>query len=462
MAPIYPVGSLVARAWRSLAVRQLPLLLLLACMPAALSAQLRPPQEPAMTRFLRYVKIDTQSAEDQEKVPSTEKQFDLARLLERELKALGVEEVRVTEHAFVYATIPGNLPDNSQVPVIGFIAHLDTSPGVSGANVTAIIHTNYAGGDIVLPKDPSQVISVEQNPGLKDLIGDDIITTDGTTLLGADDKAGIAAIMTLIDILRQNPNLPHGTFAVAFTPDEEVGAGIEKFDVQGFGAKLAYTVDGGPLGEISDETWNARTAIVTFTGKNTHPGTAKGVMINSLYAAGHFLTLFPQDMLPETTVGRTGFVHPSTASMTEDQSVIRVLLRDFEQSGLEQKGELMNRMVEETRRRFPQVKINLELREGYRNMKEVLRNYQPLTEFAFEAARRAGLTPFLKPVRGGTDGARLTFMGLPTPNLFTGGHNFHGKLEFNSRRGLEKTTETLLHLVQIVAAKGESLLRDPQ
>src|SRR6185369_4025965 len=270
------------------------------------NAQLKPPTESAMERFLRYVKIDTQSQEDQITVPSTRKQLNLANLLAKELTALGTQNVRVSEFGIVYATVPGNLPDNSRVPVVGFISHMDTSPAVSGANVTAVIHKNYQGGDIVLPKDPTQVISVDKNPILKEMIGDDIITADGTTLLGSDDKSGIAAIMTMIDTLKQNPQIKHGTLAIAFTPDEEVGGGIEKFDLKAFGAKLAYTVDGGELGEISNETWSARTATVTFQGKSTHPGSANGIMVNAMYALADYLERFPHDMLPETTEKRVG------------------------------------------------------------------------------------------------------------------------------------------------------------
>jgi len=419
--------------------------------------QVRPPRERAMDRFMRYVKIDTQSAEDQNTVPSTKKQFDLARLLEKELKDLGAQDVRVSEFATVYARLQGNLPDNSKVPVIGFIAHIDTSPAVSGANVHPIVHKNYQGGDIVLPNDKSQVITIAKNPDLKNFIGDDIITANGTTLLGSDDKAGIAGIMTMIDTLRENPQIKHGTIVVAFTPDEEVGGGIDKFDVKGFGADFAYTVDGGELGEINDETWNASTATVTFHGKNTHPGTANGVMINSLYAAGYFLTLFPQNMLPETTEGRVGFVHPYTSTMTEEESSIKILLRDFEASGLEQKAEVLKKMVDQTQSRFPNVKIDMDIREDYKNMKQVLKDYPQLTAFAFEAARRAGVKPFLKATRGGTDGSTLTFRGLPTPDLFTGGHNFHSKLEFNSREGLQKTTETIVNLVQIFAEQDQGI-----
>lgn len=406
------------------------------------------------SRFLRYAKIDTQSKEDQDKVPSTDKQFALAKLLAQELKALGAQNVRVSEFGIVYATVSGNLADNSKVPVVGFIAHMDTSPEVSGANVNPIIHKNYQGGDITLPKDPTQVITAAKNPDLKNLIGDDIITADGTTLLGSDDKAGCAEIMTMVDILIHNSQVKHGTIAVAFTPDEEVGGGIEKFDVQGFGAKFAYTVDGEELGEISNETWSARTATVRFHGKSTHPGTAKGVMINSLYAAADFLTRFPKEMLPETTEGRVGFVHPYLGNLDAEDSVIKILLRDFEMGGLNAKEKLIREMARATGEKFPQVKITVEVKEDYKNMKEVLKDYPQLTDYAIEATRRARLNPHIKAVRGGTDGANLTFRGLPTPNLFTGGHNFHGKLEFNSARGLAKTTETLVNLVQIFAEKG--------
>jgi tripeptide aminopeptidase len=423
---------------------------------SAQAQSLKPAKETALDRFLRYAKIDTQSAEDQPTVPSTKKQFNLANLLAKELKEIGAQNVRVSEFAIVYGTVPGNLPDNSKVPVIGFISHMDTSPAVSGENVNPIIHKNYQGGDIVLPKDPTQVITVAKNPVLKELIGDDIITADGATLLGSDDKAGIAEIMTMIDTFMQNPQLKHGTVAVAFTPDEEVGGGIDKFDVEGFGAKLAYTVDGESLGEISNETWSARTATVTFKGKSTHPGTAKGIMINAMYALADYLGRFPHDMLPETTDGRVGFVHPYTGVADVEQSSVKILLRDFDVSGLDAKEKMLRDMVAQAQAKFPEVKISIEVKENYKNMKEVLKNYPELTDNAIEAAKRAGLKPFIKPIRGGTDGSNLTFRGLPTPNLFTGGANFHGKLEFNSRGGLEKSTETLINLVQIFAEKAKA------
>lgn len=419
------------------------------------STQTRAPQEPALSRFLRYSKIDTQSKEDQTTVPSTQKQLDLAKLLASELKTLGAQNISISEYGIVYASVPGNLADNSKAPVIGFISHMDTSPSVSGANVNAIIHKNYQGGDIILPMDKTQIITVEKNPVLKDMIGDDIITADGTTLLGSDDKSGCAEIMTMIDTLRQNPQIKHGTIAIAFTPDEEVGGGIDKFDVKAFGAKFAYTVDGETLGEVNEETWSASTATVTFKGKSTHPGTAKGVMINAMYAVADYLSRFPKDMLPETTEGRVGFVHPYMGTIDVEESSLKILLRDFDISGIRAKEAILREMVAKTSQQFPEVKIDIKFEENYKNMKEVLKDYPQLTENAMEAARRAGLRPFIKPIRGGTDGADLTFRGLPCPNLFTGGHNFHGKLEFNSRLGFEKSTETLVQLVQIFAGGGK-------
>jgi tripeptide aminopeptidase len=429
-------------------------LLLVFCLFAPVYAQTKPPTESALDRFLRYAKIDTQSAEDQNTVPSTKKQFDLARLLEKELKDLGVQKVRVSEFGIVYGVVQGNMPGNSKVPTIGFIAHMDTSPAVSGANVNPIIHKNYQSGDIVLPNDKTQVITIAKNPDLKNLIGDDIITADGTTLLGSDDKSGCAEIMTMIDTLKQNPQIKHGDIAIAFTPDEEVGGGIDKFDIEGWGAKFAYTVDGEQLGDISNETWSARTAIVTFHGRSTHPGTAKGIMINSMYPAGDFLAQFPMVKIrPETTEGRIGFVHPYVGSLDIETSTVKILIRDFDLSGVTAKEVLLKQLVAKTQRKFPAVKIDYDSKLGYLNMKEVLKNYPQLTDYAIEASKRAGMSAQLRPIRGGTDGSNLTTRGLPTPNLFTGGHNFHGKLEWNSRRGLEKTTETLVNLVQIWAEK---------
>jgi tripeptide aminopeptidase len=413
-----------------------------------------PPTEAAIGRFLRYVRIDTQSREGQPIVPSTPGQWTLANLLARELKDLGIADVRVSEHCVVYASMPANISNATRVPVIGFISHVDTSPAVSGANVKPIVHTNYQGGDIVLPADTTQIITVAQHPILLTMIGDDIITTDGTTLLGSDDKAGVAAIMTMVDLLGRNPEIPHGTIKVAFTPDEEIGVGIEQFDVAGFGAEFGYTVDGDAPGEIGNETWSARAATVTFHGRSTHPGTAKGVMVNAIYAFADYVSRMPADMLPETTEGREGFVHPYIGVADVETSHVKVLLRDFDMSGLESKEQFLRDLATATEQRFPGVRVDVVVQENYRNMHEVLKDYPQLTENALEAARRAGLTPFTRAIRGGTDGSKLTFRGLPCPNVFTGGQNFHSKLEFNSRRHLEQTSETLVHLVQIFAEQG--------
>lgn len=416
-----------------------------------MTTTLKPPSERVVDRFLRYVRIGTQSREDQDTVPSTPTQWELANLLATELEQLGASDVHVSDFCMVYASIPATMPDASGVPTVGLLAHVDTSSAVSGSNVNPIIHRNYQGGDITLPADPSQVITVAQHPVLNDLIGDDIITTDGTTLLGSDDKAGVAAIMTLVDTLAANPQLMHGRIRVAFTADEEVGVGINKFDITEFGADFAYTVDGDTLGEINEETWNARTATVTFLGKSAHPGSAKGVMVNAMYAMADFLSHMPHDMLPETTEEREGFVHPYTGVLDIERSSVKVLLRDFDVSGLEEQERLVRTVASESAARVPGVTVRIEIVENYRNMKEVLREHPEITQYALEAARRAGLTPLLRPIRGGTDGSKLTFRGLPCPNIFTGGHEFHSKLEFNSRRGLEKTTETLVHLVQLIA-----------
>ena len=416
----------------------------------------RPPAESVVARFTRYAAIDTQSADDVRSVPSTPTQWELGRLLVDELHKLDVPDAWLSDTCVVYATVPPNLDEAAHVPVVGLIAHMDTASAVSGANVKVMIHSDYQGGDIVLPGDPTQVISVAENPVLRDMLGDDIITADGTTLLGSDDKAGIAEIMTTVDTLRQNPQIRHGPIAIAFTPDEEPGSGIEAFDVLRFGAAFAYTIDGQGLGVIYDETWHARTATVTFRGRNTHPGTAKGILVNSVFALADFVSRLPPDMLPETTDGRAGFVHPTRGSIEVEESTLVIGLRDFETSGLDAQERLLREIASDTQARLPDVRIAMEVREMYRNIKDVLKEHPHLIETAIEATRRAGLTPTVQPIRGGTDGAYLTFRGLPTPDLFNGGYNYHSKQEFTSRRGLEKTTEMLVHLVQIVADKTPS------
>ncbi len=307
-------------------------------------------RESVVHRFLRYVRVDTQSAENQGNTPSTAKQWDLVRMLASELEQLSAQNVRTSEHGMVVATVPATVANADAIPTVGFLAHVDTSPAVTGASVQPVVHENYQGGDIVLPGDPTQVITVAQNPDLEKLKGDDIITTDGTTLLGSDDKAGVAAIMTLVDVLLSNPSIPHGAVAVAFTTDEEIGTGIEKFDIEAFGARYAYTVDGGPLGELNDETFSARTANVTFHGKSTHPGTAKGVMVNAIHALAAFVARLPHDMRPETTEKRVGFVHPYIGTADVETSSLKVLLRDFDLSGLETQEGLLRDIARETER----------------------------------------------------------------------------------------------------------------
>jgi tripeptide aminopeptidase len=412
-------------------------------------AQTRPPREAVLDRFIRYAKINTQSKEDTGKVPSTDAQFDLARLLAKELTALGVDQVRVSEHGIVYGLLPSNLPPGSRAPAVGFISHMDTAPNEPGAGVTPIVHRNYQGGDIILPADTSRVIRVSENPGLKDLIGDDIVTSDGTTLLGSDDKSGCAEIMTLIDVLRSNPGIEHGAIAVAFMPDEEVGGAVEYFDIPGFGAHLAYTVDGGALGGVNDETFSARTAYVTFKGRDGAP--LKGRLVNSLYAVSDFVARIPPGLRPENVEGREGYVHPYTATLNTGESALKLRLRAFKTSELDAQEAMLRSLIDSVAAKYPSVKVSIDVKQFYSNMKDSLDRYPALIANAMEATRRVGLTPSLTPIRGGTDGSNLTSRGLPTPDLFTGGHNFHTRLEFNSRRGMEKTVEMLVQLVQIYA-----------
>jgi tripeptide aminopeptidase len=316
--------------------------------------------------------------------------LEFAKMLAKELEDLGTKNVRVSEFGFVYAQIPSNLTNSSTVQVIGLIAHMDTAPEVSGSGVKPIIHENYRGDDIVLPGDSTQIITIEKNPALKNMIGDDIITSDGTTLLGSDDKTGCATIMTLVDLLLQNPQIKHGTIAVSFTPDEEIVTGIEKFDIEGFGAKYAFTVDGGPLGCITNETWNARSVSITFKGHNVHPGSAKGKMVNSLYSFAAFISKLPIELRPESSEGREGFLHPTSGNAIAEQSNLQIILRDFDKTGLKYKEDLLRKLAQEIERDFPGVIISLAVDEQYQNMNEVLKNYSELIANAMEAARSGG------------------------------------------------------------------------
>ncbi len=427
--------------------RLIIILSLVAVTPIA--AQQRPPSESVLSRFLRYVRIDTQSAEDQGRVPSTPKQFALSRLLAKELESLGAAEVRVDEHAIVYAKVPGNLPSGHEAPVLGFLSHLDTAPNVSGTAVTPVVHAGYRGGDITLPGDPTQIIRAADNPDLGSLVGDDIVTADGTTLLGSDDKAGVAEIMTLVDLLAHNPEIQHGTLAIGFLPDEEVGGAVAVFDLKGFGARFAYTVDGGGLGGINDETFSARSAYLTFKGRDGAP--VKGRLVNSVYAAADFIGRIPPSIRAENVEGREGYLHPYVGNLTVGESTLKLRMRDFTRKGLDDQEALLRSLMAETQARFPAVAIGFDVKDLFFNMKDSLTRYPKLIEHAMAATRRAGLEPRLSPIRGGTDGSNLTNRGLPTPDLFTGGHNFHTRLEWNSRRGLEKTVEMLVRLVGLFA-----------
>jgi len=416
-------------------------------------------QRKLIERFFQYVKIDTQSQEDvEDQCPSTEKQKDLSRLLVTELNEIGLMDAEMDEHGYVMATLPGNLStdDEKKVPVIGFLGHVDTSPEVSGKDVKPIVHENYQGGDIVLPGDPTHVIRVDENPELKKYIGDDIITSDGTTLLGADNKAGITEIMSMLEHFIQNPKIPHGKIRVGFTPDEEVGTGTKYFDVKKFGADFAYTVDGEKMGEIENETFNASTAVFTITGINLHPGYAKGKLVNAIRIAADILMELEDDPAPETTEKREGYLHPYVIQGGVEETTIKVLIRDFDMEGMEQKGKRLQAIRKKISEKHSKAKINLDIQESYKNMRIKFDEDSRVVEYALEAVRQAALEPKLQIIRGGTDGARLSFMGLLTPNIFTGGMNFHGKTEWIPVKAMEKAVETLINLVQIWKEKSLS------
>lgn len=411
----------------------------------------RRPESP-LDRFLRYVRVDTQSAEDAPKVPSTPGQLDLARLLVRELRALGVPRVSVDAHGYVMAALPGNLPARhpakGKVPRIGLVAHLDTSPSAPGAGVKPKVIT-YRGGDVVLREDPPVAIRADENPALADEVGRRIVTSDGTTLLGADDKAGVAVVMALVEELLR-PDAPlHGPVRIAFTPDEEVGKGTSHFDLRRFGADVAYTFDGTGTGELNRETFSADAAVVTIRGRNVHPGQAKGIMVNALKALADVLVRLPKDLSPETTEGREPFVHPHTAGGDESLATLKLLLRDFETKGLAKQRGILEGILAEVRRLHPGAKLELSVTESYRNMREGLEQDPRVTAALEEATRRAGVEPRWVPIRGGTDGSRLTAMGLPTPNVFVGGHGFHGPAEWLSVPGLEASLATARALLGV-------------
>ncbi|MBP9005745.1 MAG: peptidase T [Candidatus Marinimicrobia bacterium] len=409
-----------------------------------------------LERFFRYVKIDTQSQEDvTDRYPSTAKQLDLAKILVKELSDLGLKDAAMDEFGIVMATLPSNLAptEAARVPVIGLLAHLDTSPEVSGKDVKPIIHQNYRGGDIKLPGDPNVIIRQSENPILAEKIGEDIVTSDGTTLLGADDKAGIAEIMSFLSYLQKHPDIKHGTLRIAFTPDEEVGAGTDHFDVKIFGADFAYTVDGETVGEIEIETFNASAGIFTVHGINVHPGYAKGKMVNAIPIAAEIVRLIDREPSPATTEKREGYLHPYVIEGGVEKVTLRVLLRDFDADGIRAKSVRLNEIRDQVASQFPRARIELEVKESYKNMYVKLAENPKVIEYALEATRRAGIQPKTQIIRGGTDGAKLCFMGLPTPNIFTGGHNFHSKQEWISVQDMEKTVATLVNLVQVWVEK---------
>ena len=412
--------------------------------------------ETALDRFVRYAKVDTQSRDDAESYPSTQKQFDLLNMLVEELLALGLQDTAIDQYGYVTATVPSNLPNGhpagGKVPTIGFVAHVDTSPSASGANVKPQVFT-YTGGDLVLPGDTSVVIRTAENPELVHNVGKTIVTSDGTTLLGADDKAGLAIIMTAVQSLVKNPGLLHGDMRIGFTPDEEVGNGTKFFDIQKFGAYAAYTVDGDTPGELNKETFSANAAIITVHGRNIHPGSAKGIMVNALRAIADVIVRMPKDMAPETTEGYEPYIHPHQLEGEEAKAVLKILLRDFETSGLKVQEEILRRIIAEVQPLHPKARIELEIRESYRNMRDGLVKDPRVLDCLWEATKRAGMEPQWVPIRGGTDGSRLTEKGLPTPNIFTGGQNYHGPTEWLSVWGMEKSVETVVQLVQMWVQK---------
>ena len=382
--------------------------------------------------------------------PSTEKQKDLGRRIVRELKELGVRHATIDHHGYVTATLTANI--KRAVPAIGLIAHMDTSPDVSGKNVKPHVHKSYSGQDIVLPGDSTQIIRLSETPELKEQLGNDIITSDGTTLLGADDKAGVAEIMDALYYLTKHPDIEHGTIKVAFTPDEEVGRGVQHFDVQRFGAKFAYTMDGEAISQIDTETFCADSVRVTFRGVSFHPGYAKGKLVNSIKLASAFLEKLPKKTdSPETTEKTEGYVHPHIIQGGVEETVVRFIIRDFGLEGLKKKEESLRALAEETVRNYPGSDFRFEVEETYRNMNYVLDKYPELVEKAMKAERLAGLQPKLHSIRGGTDGAKLCYMGLPTPNLGTGMHNPHSKLEWISIQDMKKAVEVILNLVKVWA-----------
>ncbi|UWU89704.1 peptidase T [Bradyrhizobium sp. CB1015] len=399
-------------------------------------------------RFLRYVTIDTQSDPASPHSPSTEKQKDLGRVLAAELKAMGVADAHLDDYGYVYGTIPANT--DKKVPVICFCSHMDTSPDVTGKDVKPQVVKNYRGGDIILPGDTSQVIRINEHPALKHQIGNDIITTDGTTLLGADNKAGVAEIMDAAHFFLNNPDVKHGTIKILFTPDEEIGRGVDNVDLKKLGADFGYTMDGESAGCVEDETFSADGATITINGVSAHPGYAKGKMEHAIKIAAAIVERLPKEgCSPETTSGKQGFLHPIAIDGALEQATLSFIVRDFTEEGLKEKEALLEGIVKDVMKDYPRSSYTFEVKEQYRNMKQVIDRHPHVLEYAIEAIRRAGLRPMRTAIRGGTDGSRLSFMGLPCPNIFAGEHAFHSRLEWVSRQDMEKAVETIVHLAMI-------------
>ncbi|PTY00152.1 peptidase T [Opitutus sp. ER46] len=402
-----------------------------------------------LERFLRYVQIETRSDAHSPSTPSTPGQWDLLRLLSEELAALGAKDVVVTEFGYVLATIPATTPQ-AGVPRLAWCAHVDTATNLPSA-AKPIVHRAYDGRPIVLPDNPAIRLTVESTKHLREAIGQDVITASGTSLLGADDKSGVAVVMAAARHLLQHPEIPHGTIRLCFNPDEEIARGMSKLDLAQLGADVGYTLDGEEAGEICFETFSADAAILEIEGVASHPGWAKDVMVNALRIAGRFLAALPRDQAPETTAGRDGFIHPTECSGTAEHATVRMILRDFELAGLAEKHALLERLVAELQAAEPRAKLTLSFVEQYRNMRYWLEKDMRPVEFAQEAIRRAGLQPHSGPIRGGTDGSNLTQRGLPTPNLFVGMHDVHSQREWVTLQDMTKAAETLVHLAQVWA-----------
>jgi tripeptide aminopeptidase len=414
-----------------------------------------PQQETeVLERFLRYVKIDTQSNPESTSYPSTEKQKDLGRILVDELHAMGISDAELNEFGLVYATIPSTVPH--EVPVFFLCAHMDTSPDYSGKDVNPQLFPQYDGGKLILPKG-GIVIDPAKHPDLGMQLGGTIITSDGSTLLGADNKAGVAEIMAAASFLMRNPDVPHGAIRILFTPDEEIGRGVDKVDTAKLNARFGYTIDGETRGHLETETFSADAATVHFTGVPAHPGFAKGTMRNAIKMAANFVSRLPVHTLsPETTAGMEGFVHPTGIHGNLELAKVDLIIRDFTIKGLQEKAEMLKRLAGEVQLDYPDTQVSVEIREQYRNMREVLNAHPEVEAYAMEAMRRAGLTPVSSSIRGGTDGSRLSFMGLPCPNIFAGEHAFHSPYEWVSLEDMQFVVASLVHLAQVIAEKAKS------